>query len=105
MQGLDLTRAPRTDPLTIYRLRDGMYAADLLIAAIAHFDFFSWLADHPSDKAAICRHFAIHERPTDVMLTLGEYEEFLTAAGFTGIEYSPTVADRGRMVACKPGVP
>lgn len=70
MQGLDLTRAPQTDPLSIYRFRDGMYAADLLTAAIAHLDFFSWLADHPADTAAICRHFATHERPTDVMLTL-----------------------------------
>ena len=36
MQGSDLTRAPQTDPLTIYRFRDGMYAADLLTAAIEH---------------------------------------------------------------------
>ena len=54
MQVFDLNRAPLTDPLTIYRYRDGMYAADLLTGAIARLDFFSWLAEHPSDKGAIC---------------------------------------------------
>jgi SAM-dependent methyltransferase len=66
----DLTLAPETDPIEIYRLRDGLYAVDLLGAAIVHFDFFSWLAEHPSDKPAICRELQIVERPTDVMLTL-----------------------------------
>jgi SAM-dependent methyltransferase len=51
-------------------LRDGLYAVDLLGAAIVHFDFFSWLAEHPSDKPTICRELHIVERPTDVMLTL-----------------------------------
>jgi predicted O-methyltransferase YrrM len=73
----DLTRAPHTDPLTIYRFRDGMYAGDLLTAAIAHLDFFSWLADNPSDKGTICRHFGTYERPTDVMLTLFTAMQFL----------------------------
>jgi len=75
----DLTGAPRTDPLTIYRFRDGMYAADLLTAAIARLDFFSWLADHPSDKAAICAHFGTYDRPTDVMLTLFAAMQFVEA--------------------------
>lgn len=67
---LDLTRIPNTDPLDIYRHRDGLYAVDLLTAAVARFDFFTWLAAHPSDAAAICAHFGFHERPVDVMLTL-----------------------------------
>src|SRR5260221_2519306 len=66
----DLPARPATDPTIIYRYRDGLYAVDLLTAAIAEFDFFTWLADHPSDLGAICKHFAIVERPTDVMLTL-----------------------------------
>jgi len=66
----DLTTQPSTDPTSIYRYRDGLYAVDLLTAAIAEFDFFTWLSDRPSDLAAICKHFAIVERPTDVMLTL-----------------------------------
>jgi hypothetical protein len=66
----DLTRAPRTDPLDLYRWRDGLYAVDLLGAALVHFDFFTWLASHPSDKPALCRALEIAGRPADVMLTL-----------------------------------
>ncbi len=66
----DLTIAPQTDPIEIYRLRDGIYATDLLGAALVYFDFFTWLAEHPSDKGTICRELQIVERPTDVMLTL-----------------------------------
>ncbi len=65
-----LLAEPATDPTSIYRYRDGIVASDLLGAAIAHLDFFTWLADHPSTFAAICAHFEIHPRPADVMLTL-----------------------------------
>src|ERR1051326_9433173 len=67
---LDLLQFPTTDPTFIYRYRDGLYAADLLTAAISHLDFFAWLNDHPSDLSTICRSLAFCERPTDVMLTL-----------------------------------
>src|SRR6266511_2794626 len=70
MNPFDLTAMPATDPLEIYRLRDGLYGVDLLGAAVVYFDFFTWLADHPSDQATICRELQIVERPTDVMLTL-----------------------------------
>jgi SAM-dependent methyltransferase len=66
----DLTLAPLTDPLEMYRLRDGFYATDLVGAALVHLDFFTWLAAHPSDPAAICRELQLTARPTDVMLTL-----------------------------------
>src|SRR6185369_13699051 len=66
----DLTAQPSTDPTSVYRYRDGLYAVDLLTAAIIEFDFFTWLNANPSDLAAICRHFGIAPRPTDVMLTL-----------------------------------
>lgn len=65
-----LTSEPTTDPTSIYRYRDGLYAADLLTAAIVWLDLFTWLNDHPSDQAEICRALKIKERPTDVMLTL-----------------------------------
>lgn len=67
---LDLLRKPSTDPTSIYRYRDGLYASDLLTAAIAHLDFFSWLNEHPSEKETLCRALQFQERPTDVMLTL-----------------------------------
>lgn len=66
----DLTAAPQTDPLRVYRYRDGLYAVDLLTAAVVHLDFFTWLERNPGTKEEICEHFGFQERPTDVMLTL-----------------------------------
>ena len=66
----DLLTPPSTSPLSLYRYRDGLYAADLLTAAIVEFDFFTWLDARPSTLEAVCAHFAFHPRPADVMLTL-----------------------------------
>ncbi len=76
---LDLTQRPQTDPLEIYRYRDGLYAADLLTAALHEWDFFTWLEAHPASKADICAALGIAERPTDVMLTLFTADGFLTS--------------------------
>src|SRR5437899_2272768 len=65
-----LASQPTTDPTEIFRLRDGLYAVDLMAAAITGLDFFSWLAKNPADKPTICQSLQIQERPTDVMLTL-----------------------------------
>lgn len=70
MPTFDLTQSSVTDPLSIYRYRDGLYATDLLAAALVWLDLFTWLDAHPSDLPNICQHFQIHERPTDVMITL-----------------------------------
>lgn len=78
---MDLTRLPQTDPLEIYRYRDGLYAVDLLTAAITEFDFFTWLATNPSTLADICQVLGITERPTDVMLTLFVANGFVRRAG------------------------
>jgi hypothetical protein len=61
---------PATDPTSIYRYRDGLYAGDMLTAALCHLDFFSWLAEHPAALPGICGKLNLKERPTDVMLTL-----------------------------------
>ncbi len=66
----DLLRHPLTDPTSIYRYRDGLYAADMLAAAICHLNFFDWLREHPADTKTICRSLGLQERPVDVMLTL-----------------------------------
>lgn len=66
----DLTASPSTDPIELYRLRDGFYATDLLGAALVYLDLFSWLEQHPSDLAGICREHQLAARPTDVMMTL-----------------------------------
>jgi hypothetical protein len=95
----DLTAIPKTDPVAIYRLRDGLYAVDLLIAAVAHLDLFSTLAARPASKAELCRALAITDRPTDVMLTL------FAAMGFVqereGI-FSVTDTAREHLVAGSP---
>jgi hypothetical protein len=70
INAFDLLQSPSTDPTSIYRYRDGLYASDLVTAAISHLDFFTWLNEHPSDLTAICRSLDLRERPTDVMLTL-----------------------------------
>jgi predicted O-methyltransferase YrrM len=66
----DLRTVPSTDPTSIYRFRDGLYAADLLACALVFLDLFSWLDQHPSTPQEICDKFSTTARPTDVMLTL-----------------------------------
>lgn len=66
----NLTSVPSTDPVSIYRVRDGLYAGDMLLTALVHLDLFSWLDAHPATLAEICAAFDLVERPADVMLTL-----------------------------------
>jgi len=66
----DLTVLPVTDPVSVLRYRDGLYAVDLLTAAICEFDFFSVHADKPGTLDDICERFGFACRPADVMLTL-----------------------------------
>jgi hypothetical protein len=44
-------------------------------------DFFSWLAENPATPAAVCGHFGIAARPTDVMLTLFAAQGLITQSG------------------------
>jgi SAM-dependent methyltransferase len=76
-----LTELPATDPLEIYRVRDGLYGVDLLTAGVVHLDFFSWLSEHPSTLGSICAHFDIQLRPADVMLTLFSALGLVTQSG------------------------
>jgi predicted O-methyltransferase YrrM len=61
---------PTSDPIRLYRYRDGLYAVDLLTAAIVHLDLFSWLDEHPSDVDTLCRELGLAARPADVLVTL-----------------------------------
>ena len=72
---------PISDPLPLYRYRDGIAAVDLLAVAIAHLDLFTWLADHASTLGAICARYEIHTRPADVMLTLLTAQGLVTQGG------------------------
>ncbi len=67
---LDLLATPATSPLSLYRYRDGLYAADLVTAALVEFDIFSWLDAQPSTFEALCAHFGFATRPADVLVTL-----------------------------------
>ncbi|WP_208300254.1 methyltransferase [Prosthecobacter fusiformis] len=78
----DLTASPVTDPLSIYRYRDGLYAVDLVTAALS-LDFFTWLAAHPSTLAEICVHHGFKERPADVMMTLFVTNSWVRCNGST----------------------
>jgi hypothetical protein len=75
---------PATDPAQILRLRDRQYGAELIAAALMHFDFFSWMDQNAGvTDAQICTHFGFTPRPTDVLLTLCRANGFITtdAAG------------------------
>ena len=96
---VDLTLAPRTDPTRIYRYRDGLYAVDLITAAVVELDFFSWLAAHPASFAQICAHFDLRTRPADVMLTLFRANEFVD---FDGTTYRVTDLAREHLTTGSP---
>lgn len=85
MTVLDLTHLPTSDPTRLYRYRDGLYGADLITAALVYLDLFTWLADHPSDLAGICRQFDLRERPADVLLTLCAANGLVTTDADTGV--------------------
>jgi hypothetical protein len=68
MNGLD--QLPTTDPTSILRYRDGVYAIDLLTAAVAEFRIFDALRIQPGTLAEICARFGWDERPADALLTL-----------------------------------
>jgi hypothetical protein len=59
-----------SDPSRLLRYRDSIYASDLLLCAVAHLDFFSFLKDTSRTFAEICEGLGITSRPTDVMLSL-----------------------------------
>jgi hypothetical protein len=90
---------PDTDPTSIYRQRDGLYAVDMLTAALCHLDLFGRLAEQPADLPALCRALEVRERPADVMLTL------LTAMGLlqnNGRVFSLTTMAREYLIPSSP---
>lgn len=67
---LSMLDLPTTDPTPLYRYRDGLYAVDLLTAAIVHLDLFTWLLEHPSTFDQLCEGLDLAQRPADVLVTL-----------------------------------
>ncbi|MEW6263336.1 MAG: methyltransferase [Thermodesulfobacteriota bacterium] len=62
--------SPLNDPSRLLRYRDSIYASDLLICAITHLDFFTFLRNGPWTFKDIRENLKIESRPTDVLLSL-----------------------------------
>lgn len=58
------------DPSRLLRYRDSIYAADLLVCAIAYYDFFTFLNTRPRTFNEICNKMKFQPRPADVLLSL-----------------------------------
>lgn len=88
------------DPTGLYRVRDGAYAADLLIAAVAEFDLFSWLAEHgPMPAGRLCEAMGWAVRPADVLLTLAAAHGLLERDLGDGDRVAVTELARQHLVA------
>lgn len=75
---MSLTSLPKTDPTSVLRYRDGIYAVDLLTAAIVEFDFFTRLAEQPGSMEEICEMMGWAPRPADVLITLAKANGYLS---------------------------
>ncbi|MEM7385119.1 MAG: methyltransferase, partial [Verrucomicrobiota bacterium] len=96
-----LTAFPATDPTPVLRYRDGLYASDLLAAAVSHLDFFTWLDAHPGATSRdLEAHFEIAARPLDVLLTLLRANDFITTHPPDRHELTPVA--REHLVAASP---
>lgn len=63
-------RILNADPSCLLRYRDSIYASDLLICAVACFDFFTFLKDGPATFDEICDAMQVQPRPADVLMSL-----------------------------------
>jgi SAM-dependent methyltransferase len=61
---------PTTDPTALFDIAEGMHAIEALTASVGWLHLYEWLAEHPSDEAAICSGLALAPRPAHVLLTL-----------------------------------
>lgn len=92
MPTADFTVTPLTDPTPLYRLRDGLHAADLLIVALVHLDLFSWIASQGpggTSEEAIVDHFKMDPRMTDVLVTLFRAQGLLRGSPGSSLHLTP----------------
>ncbi|MDB6071793.1 MAG: Methyltransferase [Verrucomicrobiales bacterium] len=77
-----LAHPPASDPALLLRFRDRQYSAELLAAALLHFDCFTWMKDHPGcTDGELCLEFDWIARPADVLMTLCRASGLLTTDG------------------------
>lgn len=87
------------DPTVLYRVREGVYAPDLLIVAVAEFDLFSWLARRePVPATRICAELGLASRPADVLLTYCAALGLVERAVHRGDEVTTTELARTHLV-------
>jgi SAM-dependent methyltransferase len=83
-----------SDPTALYRLRDGVYAPDLLIVAIAELDLFTRVrACGGLTARELCYEFELDARAADVMITYLVALGLLERAPADWIEVSRLAAD------------
>lgn len=88
------------DPTPLLRLREGVYADDLVIAAIAELDLFTKLGEERWSPADVAAMLGLEERPTAVMCDLLEGLGLLEReAG----RLTPSAAARAHLTAEAPG--
>lgn len=92
-----------TEPTVLYRVRDGAYAADLLIAAVAEFDVFTWLSEHGPARAEVLREaMGWAQRPADVLLTYSAALGLITRDAAVGDVVELTALGREHLAAGSP---
>ena len=68
MPVVDLTRLPASDPTRVYRYRDGLYAADLLTAAIVHLDAPARIGSLVDVRIEHAGPFSLRGMPADALV-------------------------------------
>lgn len=94
MPMFDLRTAPHTDPTSLYRTRDGIYAADMLLTAIVHAARNGPL--HAAEYLVVLMHSSEGR-----CYSTTEMEEYLAGAGVRDVTHRDTAAGRGVMSARK----
>ncbi len=78
MKKYNFFELPDSNPEKIFTLRDGSYASDLFIVAVAYLDIFNLLDKIPMGFNDLCKKLKIKKRPADVLLTLLKSYGFIT---------------------------
>lgn len=83
----------------LLRLRDSLYAPDLLIAALDALDFFTRLDRNPSSLETLIAHFQLAPRPAEVMMS---YFQALGLVSFREGRFEVSAMARRHLVADAP---
>lgn len=87
------------DPTRLLGYRDSIYAADLLLCAVAHFDIFTYLQASPRTLPEICMGLGMEPRPAEVLMSLLLALDLVRAVDR---RYQPTDLARTYLVSGRP---